>query len=1697
LALLKSVDAVYEQKLDDWSAAYTGTTTSSALTITTFQAGQQIIGYERDVSLTSSSTSGTMAATLGSSGLSLVCSTGNSCTAAFTYDGILTSGIMSGSLTTNTICLLGARTIGSATVDIYFKFITGQSGTDYNDYTVSSFTNTDTAASNICFNQGQTNQYGAGVTWGNVREIELTFTGTGFSFSSGSFVAKNWVNFWLTAALTDNDSSVDATIGDLVTYTVYFSLDKDAPFDEVSPQVEVVVPLGLTVNSGFDAAPCDGDLLQGSDSQSNVTMTWTSITPLIPEAICTYTFSTTIASSLSTNILQTRGIYSSDMNFLYSSGTAFTSTQSWTRVEIAPVASVTIGPATLAIYQGDSTWSSNLYFVLNRAAYHGQLTLEITSSFLEFDTNNDGTSDTASNAVAILTVAAGATSSGNFRVRYTGGAVSGAMIFTVRLVAASGDSNLNYLTSSYQTPSGITVVGQPVTGYSVTTSDTWQAGATEWSNFEICLMQGSSQVSVKGDTMDMDISIPAFQFLSGTSCTIQVDGSCCTFAAMALSSATAGATTITITLTPGQFSLNDVTGAPNTNPNSLTVTQIAITSFQVDVNYFPYFTYATGGSATYDNVYNPRLTLNAPAVNGPITLQLSSSGGYASFSPSTVTVDLGQTQSGYFDFFFPGNTPPGNYNIVATVVGGTGNNNQLSSTITYTNAFTVEQEGFSEIVVSGGNVLAGSADNFASPTTLTFTTDIYVAGGPLLVTCDSTQSFTFSPETFSIAANSRTGTAAVSVSSDREPGLVSLSCTLSGGSGFNNDLNSDEFYVYISVGQLEITSVSSDIQNAGSIVAGDSASVSSSVTLSLGQYVIQGPVDVIPYTESGCLLFSRSTIQVPAGSMSVASFTMSATDSCAPGLYNLLVRISPTVTNNNLFPVETIFLTTSVSVTVTQLPISSLTLSCAGSLVIGGSTPMSCTGVVLNNPTTVGTVSLALSGTGLTFNPASLVVPVGSTQSPSFTISANAAAVLGANIVSVAITKNLGNNNAVTTPLTSTVTTQGIPIQQVGATSLNSNGKYLVGVETDCRLSIDTAAVGGAVYLTPTAASSSGVLSAFQAALGSSSYFTIASGQTTVDTSVTLPSTVSEGSHFVTFTISAATANRNQMPDEDLTTTSFLTEKTPIATASISMQTLAPGTSTSVTVTLQNELVGGGAVFTITDNSADVTFASTSVTVAAGASSFTMVVIVRSDVLTAGAVNINLSVAPQSGNANTFPANSAPIYLTGLSISGSVLNLSVVPITLTAGALRQRVDFTFDRSIAGACAYLNFPSVTGLTVYSCPNGACTTTGTTVTISAGLSGTASNANYFMIAAQTSTSPGPVTIRPYLTGCNGNMNVFASAVDLSGVIVIQQIISDAFVSSLGRYALLGVLPIAGFVHLDGIAYGSGIVLTPDADPALTFQPPTITINEGFYSASFSVVVGADSSVARGPFSLNSTTAVSVSNSANNANDMQLTTATLNLEAIGIYGLEDDARTDPITEGAVRAKLSFDLDMTNNFVLDTFVNILLDSMADALNCSIDQLDLVAIFPISESAATSSSITTAAVLTAFVVDLLPASSSSSAIDPAELYTRLAALSSLSFGSANSVTVEAVNIFGDSTSLSDSSDDQGLSAGAVAGIVIGILAIGAAGAYYVLVVMPAAGAAGGATATSQAKAFTDLSTAKDGTEMTNTNVKLNMFTTE
>jgi len=186
-----------------------------------------------------------------------------------------------------------------------------------------------------------------------------------------------------------------------------------------------------------------------------------------------------------------------------------------------------------------------------------------------------------------------------------------------------------------------------------------------------------------------------------------------------------------------------------------------------------------------------------------------------------------------------------------------------------------------------------------------------------------------------------------------------------------------------------------------------------------------------------------------------------------------------------------------------------------------------------------------------------------------------------------------------------------------------------------------------------------------------------------------------------------------------------------------------------------------------------------------------------------------------------------------------------------------------------------------------------------------------------------------------------------------------------------------------------------------------------------------------------------------------------------------------------------------MTNNFVLDTFVNILLDSMADTLNCSIDQLELVAIFPISESATTSSSITTAAVLTAFVVDLLPASSSSSAIDPAELYTRLAALSSLSFGSANSVTVEAVNIFGDSTSLSDSSDDQGLSAGAVAGIVIGILAIGAAGAYYVLVVMPAAGAAGGATATSQAKAFTDLSTAKDGTEMTNTNVKLNMFTTE
>jgi len=56
LALLKSVDAVYEQKLDDWSAAYTGTTTSSALTITTFQAGQQIIGFERDVSLTSSST---------------------------------------------------------------------------------------------------------------------------------------------------------------------------------------------------------------------------------------------------------------------------------------------------------------------------------------------------------------------------------------------------------------------------------------------------------------------------------------------------------------------------------------------------------------------------------------------------------------------------------------------------------------------------------------------------------------------------------------------------------------------------------------------------------------------------------------------------------------------------------------------------------------------------------------------------------------------------------------------------------------------------------------------------------------------------------------------------------------------------------------------------------------------------------------------------------------------------------------------------------------------------------------------------------------------------------------------------------------------------------------------------------------------------------------------------------------------------------------------------------------------------------------------------------------------------------------------------------------------------------------------------------------------------------------------------------
>jgi trimeric autotransporter adhesin len=805
------------------------------------------------------------------------------------------------------------------------------------------------------------------------------------------------------------------------------------------------------------------------------------------------------------------------------------------------------------------------------------------------------------------------------------------------------------------------------------------------------------------------------------------------------------------------------------------------------------------------------VTLNGPAPAGGAVVILSDNNASAT-TPASVTVAASATSA-----TFTVTTA-----VVATVtpVTITGTYN----TSTQTAALTLNPRGIATLAMSPATVFGGSSS------TGTVTLNSPAPTGGAVVTLSDNSASSTTPANVTVAAGATTATFTVTTSVVAASTAVTITSTYNGSTATAG----------LTIRPLTISTLA---MNPTTVFGGNS---------STGTVTLNGPAPtggaVVTLSDNSASSTTPANVTVAAGTTS-ATFTVTtvvvaaSTPVTVTATYNGSTQtagltISPVLVSSvTLSPFSLISGATSTGTVTLNAPAAgtaaqrTVTLSsnsaaatvpanvavAAGattatftvtSTFVSAPTPVTITGTLNGSPQTAALTVNPVIVTAVTMNPAALIGGGSSTgtvtlnapaigtaaqrtvtladNSASSTTPANVQVAAGATTATFTVTTSVVT---AVTPVTITATYDGstptatLTINPVVLASVAMNPIAIGGGGPSTgTVTLNAPAAGTAAQRTVTLADNSAVTT-------TPATVVVASGATTANFTVT--STVVAASTPVTIT---ATYNGS-------TQTAVLTiNPTALATLVMNPPTAAGGSSSVGTVTLNGPAPTGGALVTLSDNSASSTTPA-SVTVAAGASSANFTV---TTVAVATSTPVTIS-ATYSGATLT-----ATLTINPLAVS----NLTIVPNSVGSGV-----------SPVGTVT-LNGPAPTGgaLVALSNSNPTAATVPVSVTVAAG----ATSANFSILTAQVASATTVTVTASY----NGST--------LPAVLTVNPLAPSTV--TLNPATVSGVSSSTGTVTLNGPAPVGGAIVGLSSNNASATVPASVTIAAGATSTTFTVTTVA---------------------------------------------------------------------------------------------------------------------------------------------------------------------------------------------------------------------------------------------------------------
>ena len=415
-------------------------------------------------------------------------------------------------------------------------------------------------------------------------------------------------------------------------------------------------------------------------------------------------------------------------------------------------------------------------------------------------------------------------------------------------------------------------------------------------------------------------------------------------------------------------------------------------------------------------------------------------------------------------------TAAGTVSISVALSGDATNIGASPLTVT-TNLLTVI-DAPSTIQLSEATSITATAGGSTASSSVTFTIDQAAEGGLITLTPTAT-GISFDPTSVDVAQDGTTSGSftMTAIYGTATAGITDISVALSGAA---SNIGTNPLMVSTNKLRVLLTTPSFvELSEATSIV--ENGDESSSVYFLLDVAPTAGDITLTPSAPSG-ITFAPTSVTVSVGSLNSSTFKITAaagTD--ADGVTDISVALTGTASNIGTTPLVvsnnklTVVPAASTTIDTVQLS-STVTLS-------GGSTSSNLY-FVLNVAPESGNVTLTPTASNVTFNPSSVLVVDGNTDSANFTMSIDAGITARVPAILVAITGSATNIDSTSLSVvpenlliiqqedTNTATSS---VKNVSTVRLSKVVQLTGGSSEQVTFILDVAATGGSITLTPTA----------------------------------------------------------------------------------------------------------------------------------------------------------------------------------------------------------------------------------------------------------------------------------------------------------------------------------------------------------------------------------------------------------------------------------------------------------------------------------------------------------------------------------------------------------------------------------------------------------------------------------------------------